>query len=260
MEELKIFTDYVKANYDFEIKEIKEKYDHSLRVWTLMTYLAMALNLDERSVYLAGIIGLFHDLGRFREVMRNINLEKKFNNRTFDHGAYSNKIMFNDGLVKLFSFTEEEILIIRKALYFHNKKDLLGNFTDRELLFTLMIRDIDKLDLLYIRSHKRVLKLSDNVSENVFINYINGHTIDIQDLKTDTDRIVFYISFISGLTFKESFDYAINNGYLDELLKIIDVNEENKSLYAMIMKKIEERGNKDERTRQKIQSLGSRKG
>ena len=255
--ELEIFTNYVRENYDLSDKVIYEKYEHSIRVWTLMINLGLALNLGKDDLYLASFIGLFHDLGRFREVVRNKDKEKKLNNLSFDHGAYSNKILFNDGLIHRFNVKEEDYLLIKKANFFHNKKDLGEGLTEKEKLFCQMIRDVDKLDLLFIRSSKRKLVFNGDISKIVLANFLNNQTIDIRDLKTDSDRVIFYLSFIKELTFDECFNFAIMNGYLERLISVFDIQD--RELFSLILKEVEERGKKNDGVKEKIRSLGSRK-
>ena len=270
------FTNYIVNNYDLKDKNIINKYSHSARVACLMILLAKRLNLPMEDVTLAFKIGLFHDLGRFREVERNKDKERVFNNRTFDHGAYSNKILFNDGLIREFDVRKEDYLVIRKALYYHNKKDLDDNLTEREELFCKMIRDVDKLDILYNRtggsllpnnlldnivlnddnkSDKKRLKLKAEPNEVLLNNYFNDETIDIKNIISsgDSDSTIFYLSFIKDLYFDESFEIAINNGYLGRLISFIDVDESKRELFNDLLNKIKERTKRN--VREKVQSL-----
>lgn len=275
----KKFTNYIISNYDITDKNVIKKYSHSARVACLMILLAKRLNLSKEDVVLAFKIGLFHDLGRFREIVRNKDKDKAFNNLTFDHGAYSNKVLFNDGLIKEFDVSEDDYLLIRKALYYHNKKDLDDNLDEREELFCKMIRDMDKLDILYIRSggdnlsssimdnmdmvalnyQNNVKRLKFEVEPNLKLldNYLKDETIHIKDIisKGNTDSTIFYLSFIKDLYFDESFDIAINNGYLGRLLSIIDVDDDKKELFNELLVKIKERKKKD--VREKIRSYTS---
>ena len=91
------FTNYILSNYDLTDKNVIKKYSHSARVSCLMILLAKRLNLSKEDIILAFKIGLFHDLGRFREIVRNKEQQCAFNNLTFDHGAYSNKVLFHKG-------------------------------------------------------------------------------------------------------------------------------------------------------------------
>ena len=235
---LKLFTEYISKNYDMENELVRNKYYHSTRVANLMYYLAGDLNLDSEEIRLAYIIGLFHDLGRFREVIRS----SKFNNLTFDHGAYSNKILYNDGLVNELDIKDNEHLILRKAIYYHNKKDLGNDLNNDEQLFAKMIRDADKLDILNMRVSGKRLKFTPKVNEIVLNNFLENETIDLKDIKNSSDSILLYLSFIKDLYFDESYQFAINNQYLDRLINIIDVDLSMNNLFNEIIEKVKERG------------------
>ncbi len=251
---LQIFREYIHSNYDMSNELICEKYNHSIRVAILMQMLSNKLKLTDEEYQIAFLIGLVHDLGRFREVERS----QKFNNLSFDHGAYSNKIMFNDGLIESFKVNPRYYLIIRKALYFHNKKDLTGPMTEEEELFAKMIRDADKLDILYIRSLKKHLLLDSEPTEKVKEDFLHDRSIDLHDmkLKGKADSILLYLSFIKDLYFDESYELAVILGFLHDILNIIDVKEGYEDLYRELIAKVEERGKKDARI--KVRSLESR--
>lgn len=79
---MKLFDDYVKK-YDFTNEKIELKYHHSYRVQALSEMIAKDLKMNERDMYLASIIGLFHDIARFKQITEyNTFLDSI----SFDHG------------------------------------------------------------------------------------------------------------------------------------------------------------------------------
>ena len=78
------FEKYVQ-NYDMQDPDIEYKYKHSYRVMAFAKDLATKLELNEKDIELATIIGLYHDIGRFEE-------DKRFDSfgvhNSFDHGDY----------------------------------------------------------------------------------------------------------------------------------------------------------------------------
>ena len=129
--DLVLFEEYVKDNYDINNPLITMKYIHTLMVVRIMSMLCQKMKLNEEDTKLALYIAVFHDLGRFKEAIR----QNEFNNLKFDHGAYSNKILFNDGFISNFDINENDYLLIKKAVYFHNKKDLVDGLSEKERLF-----------------------------------------------------------------------------------------------------------------------------
>ena len=235
---IEYFTNYVFMNYDMNNNLISKKYYHSLRVAKLMIILARKLNLSDEEIELSFKLGLCHDLGRFHEVVKN----GIFNNQIFDHGAYSNKILYNDLFIKYMDITNH--LLFRKAIYYHNKKDLGNDLTNEEKFFANLLRDADKLDIVWLRGKGNKLNFDSFPTKTVLNNYIDNKSIDIENIHNNSDRILFYMSFIKNLYFDESFDLAINNNYLNSLLDIINVSDDKQELWKNIIDKINERRGK----------------
>lgn len=231
---IEYFTNYVKFNYDINDELIIMKYYHSLRVAYLMCLLAKKLNLNEEDSLLAFKIGLCHDLGRFYEVVLN----GKFNNNIFDHGAYSNKILYNDKFIKYMDIQDH--LLFRKAIYYHNKKDI-SNLSPREELFANMLRDADKIDILRIRVIGKKMEFKSLPTNIVLNNYMNGLNIDIKDIHNKSDSIILYLSFIKDLVFDESFDILLDNNFLNTFINSIEIDENRQDLVNSLINKIEER-------------------
>lgn len=235
---IEYFTNYVTKNYDMNNSLISLKYYHSLRVAYIMMILAYKMNMTDEDILLAFKLGLCHDLGRFYEVMR----DGKFNNLKFDHGTYSNKVLYNDSFIKYMDVDEH--LLFRKAIYNHNKRDITNDLTKREEVFVNLLRDADKIDILGIKNQRGMIDFDVVPSKNVINNYLNNKTIDLADIKGTTDASILYLSFIKDLYFYVSHDYAISNGYLNGLLNRIKVDESKEELFDSLVKKIEKkRGN-----------------
>ena len=234
--EIKIFEDYVKNNYDFNNKMINVKYIHTLNVIKVILLICEKMGLSDEDIKLAFYLALFHDLGRFREVVR----QNEFNNLKFDHGAYSNKILFNDGFINYFDIKANDYLLIKKAVYFHNKKDLVDGLLERERLFYEILRDADRIDIFRVlgnpENHKAIF---DSVSSDSLLNkFYNGESISIKDIVTKGDRVVLRLGFVKLFSSCEAFDVLKELGYLDEYIKNIDVNKEDKELFDNLIQEV----------------------
>ena len=53
------------SEFDLSVPAIRHKYEHSLRVEDLCGKIAESIDLPERDIYLARVMGLMHDIGRF---------------------------------------------------------------------------------------------------------------------------------------------------------------------------------------------------
>ena len=234
---IEYFTNYVFKNYDMSNPLISLKYYHSIRVARIMAMIAKKLNLSEEDIILAFKLGLCHDLGRFYEVVRC----GKFNNLGFDHGTYSNKVLYNDGFINYMDVPNH--LLFRKAIYNHNKKDITKDLDSKEEFFTKLLRDIDKLDILGMMATHRVFDFIDEPNEVILDSFMKNMTISVRDIHNQSDLTVFYLSFFKSLNFDINKDMAINHGCLDNFISIINVNPERKNLFDDIVGSIyEERG------------------
>jgi len=228
---LNFFKNYIKSNYDLNDSLIQNKYEHTLRVAKIIYLIAEKMNLSEEDKNLAYLIALFHDLGRFHEVVRN----RQFNNLKFDHGSYSNKILFNDRLIDSFNFDEETNLLIRKALYFHNKKDITRELNEREDFFAKLIRDADKIDILYMMARKRAHRFNEIPSPKVLTNFLNRESINLKDKKSKSDTVLLYLGFALNLNFKESKEVLNDFGYLYDYIDGIDIDGNLKELFDYLV-------------------------
>ena len=234
-----IFTNYVKENYDLEDGLIELKYHHTNRVANLMVLIASKMNLADKDIMLAYLIGLFHDLGRFEQV----NREHKFTNLHFDHGAYSNKILFNDNLISKFEVPTELHLLIRKAVYFHNKKDIPSNLDEYEALFVKMIRDADKIDIIRVMSNS-YQEFSVPPKNELMEKYLNDDTLDLRLINNKSEKALLHLSFMKDLSFAESFEVLKETGNIESYLNNINVKEEYKELFDFLVSQIEEKEKK----------------
>ena len=235
---IEYFINYVTKNYDMEDNLIVARYHHSLRVARIMAIMAKKMNMSEDDVLLAFKLGLCHDLGRFYE----IGLYDGHNSTGFDHGNYSNKVLYDDGFIKYMDVSEHSLF--EKAIYYHNKKDVPDDLTPRENIFANMLRDADKIDIMILIGDVENDSFDKSPTEEVLTSYQNDLPIDVRIFNNDSDRAVLHLSFIKDLYFEVSYDMAINYGYLDTLLGTIEVSSDMKPLFDSLVSKIYERRGK----------------
>lgn len=232
-EYLEIFKKYINDNYDLNNPLINLKYHHTIRVATLMFEIGERLNLSDEGLKMAFLIGLFHDLGRFEEAVIN----NKFDNLMFDHAAISNKILFGASFIKTFDIKDDWYSVISKSIYNHNKKEIEGDMSKRELFYSKLIRDADKIDIINLMA-KRNHSFEAIPSKNVLLPYLYKQEIDLKDLNTKSDRVLLYLGFANNLYFTESKELLDEYGYLDEYVKSVLVKYELREYYNEIVVKL----------------------
>lgn len=225
----KAFKEYIK-NYNLNDGKIALKVAHILRVSSISKKIAIALNLSEEDVYLAELIGLLHDIGRFEQVRRfNTFIDKD----SINHGEYAIEILFNQNLIEKFNIDEQYYSIIKTAILNHNKSNIDKGLTDKELLHAKIIRDSDKIDIFHVLLTDSIentygcKSLNDETfSDEIIREFKEDHVIDYKQRKTFGDIWISHIAYVFDFYFKNSYILIKENDYFNKLL--MKVQFENK--------------------------------
>lgn len=196
-----VFDKYV-GTFDLDDKNIQLKYNHSYRVADLSKKYAKLLHFSDEEILLAETIGLLHDIGRFEQI-KNYNSYDDSNN--MDHADYGVFLLFEKGLIKDFWKNEKDYELIRFAIENHNKLTIPIIDDERIMKFAKLIRDVDKLDIIYIYA------FLDDVKFNVSDESISKSVLD--DIKSH--RVVERINRNNvnneiALSFAYAFDINYN--------------------------------------------------
>ena len=229
---LEEFNKYVE-NYDNKVEGINLKYNHSLVVMDLMGELAFRLGLDNEKIELAKVIGLLHDIGRFEQFkLYNEYSDRKTN---FDHANYGADYLFKEGNIRNFIEDSKYDNIIEKAIRNHNKYQIEDGLSKEELLFSKMIRDMDKVDILKQDViHFDVEFKASEVTEEVLKNFKEEKSIELKFVKTKTDMTLVTLAFIFDFNFNESFDILVETDNFDLYLSMVNVSEDSEKLWKKI--------------------------
>lgn len=247
----KAFKEYVK-NYDIENPKIKLKIAHIERTSEVARKMAESLELQKEDIELAELIGLLHDIGRFEQV-------RKYN--TFvdhlseNHAKIGVDILFKDGLIRNFIEDDTYDKIIELAIINHNKdKNMLPtNLSPKEELHVKLIRDSDKVDIIYILTFddQKTLWDSDNLNKEIFSDeiyneFIKDHNIIYKNRKTNADKLISQFAFAFDFNFDYGLKYIDENKYYDKLYNRFNFEDEKtrkrfEEIYNLTEKYIKER-------------------
>lgn len=247
----KAFKEYVK-NYDIENPKIKLKIAHIERTSEVARKMAESLELQKEDIELAELIGLLHDIGRFEQV-------RKYN--TFvdhlseNHAKIGVDILFKDGLIRRFIEDDKYDKIIELAIINHNKdKNMLPtNLSPKEELHVKLIRDSDKVDIIYILTFddQKTLWDSDDLNKEIFSDdiyneFIKDHNIIYKNRKTNADKLISQFAFAFDFNFDYGLKYIDENKYYDKLYNRFNFEDEKtrkrfKEIYNLTEKYIKER-------------------
>lgn len=226
-----VFNDYV-ANFDLKEKAIALKQGHSIAVMDLMGELAFRLELSIEDIKLARLIGLLHDIGRFPQWEQYKTFEDA---KSIDHADASADYLFKEGHIRDFIDTDEYDSIIEKAIRNHNKYKIEDGLNERELLFSKMIRDTDKIDIFKQLAIKYDMKFNANeVTTEVLEAIKNESMVTNTDAKTETDDTLRTLGFVFDINFNESYDLLVSTDNFDFFLSCVDVSEDSEKLWRKI--------------------------
>jgi len=154
---------------------------------------------------------------------------------SIDHGDLGVEILFNKKLIDAFNITDN-LDILYNAIKYHNKFTLpkLDSYTE---LFCNIIRDADKIDILYLISNNEY-NIFDNTNEEATnINredFYNEKTIKNINVKNANDGILCKIAFLNDLNFGVSKEYILKNKYLDKIYDGLKYKEPLKEFFEKL--------------------------
>ena len=191
------------------------KWGHSLRVMEKMQDFSLYLHQSKEEYELATIIGLFHDYGRFYQV-ENFNT---YQDKIFDHGDYGAEQLILKRQIKNFVTQEGEEQVIYDAIKNHNKYAIDSNLQNKSLLFSKMIRDADKVDILESLS-KGAIELDEDestITPEVKETFFNHQQLLSAIKRTKNDRILGFLCLIYDLNYDWSYEYLIKYHIVDHI-------------------------------------------
>ncbi len=235
---LEEFSDYV-SNYDMSVDAIKRKYEHSIRVMNLSVKYARLLGFSDEDVELASIIGLLHDIGRFEQYTKY----QSFNDyKTFDHALYGVKILFKNNFIRKFTDRVKDYGLIKFAIRNHNKLEIEKCNSKRYLKFAKLIRDVDKLDIVYLAGYLGEIKSyanGDLISDSVIDDINNNRLVNKRNILNHNDNIVVYYGFVFDINNDIVLKELKQNLYY--LYKRVGGRNTFKEIYDKVIKYVDER-------------------
>ena len=217
------FKKYV-SNYDKENPRIVLKISHSFRVMEQSKKIAQSLNLSEEQIDLATLIGLLHDIARFEQMKR---FGTYVDEKSIDHGNLGAEILLDKSFIRKFIDDNKFDDIIIIAIKNHNKYKIQDGLDDICLLHSKIIRDADKLDILYeatekfwySEAEKEFIENSAPIREDYFAQIKNHEAIlRKKGIVNKIDSVVSYLAFVFDFNFKYTFKRTYDENYINKII------------------------------------------
>jgi hypothetical protein len=209
---------------------IRLKQEHTKRTCEEILFLAEQIALDENQKYLAEVIALFHDVGRFPQFAQYRTYKDAL---SVDHCRLGVEVLTHEGILD--SLRREEKQWVQQAVECHGRKSLPSDLRGQALLFAKLIRDADKLDIYRIvvgsyRSYREnpakfsfEIELPDEpgCSPAAIDAVISGTVVDYHDLRTMNDMKLCQLGWVYDLNFAAALERLQQRGYIEELLTFL---------------------------------------
>ena len=108
----------------------------------------------------------------------------------------------------------------------YNRKEIEKGLNPKELLHSKIIRDADKIDILYIMTfeEKRTVFNKDDISDEkitdkIYEEFMQMKLLDYKKIQTNVDRVIAHFAYIYDFNFNFSYEYVNNKQYLDKIYK-----------------------------------------
>jgi len=242
---IKKFNDYIDSFTGLSEEQLTNfeiKKNHSLRVADLALLLAKNMELNETEAQLAFFIGLFHDIGRFRQ-LKEYNT---FNDaKSVDHAELGIDVLQQGDFFNDLDEGQEELILL--AIGQHNKLGLTKDMTDKERLFAKLIRDADKLDILrVITDYYSNPKATPNhtltwempkgvsVSKDVLKQILKGALVAKESITNELDIKVMQLSWVYDLNYRPSFELMMEKRYLEKIYNSMPKNDTVIEIYRKV--------------------------
>ena len=238
MNNAKIFKKYVEK-FDFHNPKVAQKYWHSLRVRDYSKILAQYLELSEPDTDIATFIGLTHDLGRFVQ----LKVFNEFSDENIDHALLSVFILFDENLNLEFDMPKDSKEIIRKAIFYHNKYEISSSLSEREMLFAKIIRDADKIDIMYLLEKSSLVLDEDDKKASPAVDacFWDNKSIKKDDCVNCTDKILLKMAFVFDFNFGKSYEIIQREKMLDNFYNKLKYKSRYEKYYLHAKEYIENR-------------------
>ena len=232
------FDKYVNE-YNMDDPMIARKYFHSYRVMHLAGEIASDLNLSDEDTYLAMIIGLLHDYARF---MQWTVYKTYSDDNSVDHGDLACNLLFDNNEIQKFNIDEKYYPIIYNAIKYHNKYSYPKEVDEKTSLFCKIIKDADKLDILYLISIGEIKVVDDDseISNAITSDFYQEKLLRKEDRVTKNDLVIFYLAMIFDMNFSYSYKYIKNANLIEGIFETIKEKEKFKPYVEYVKKYMKE--------------------
>ena len=222
---------------NFDIKR-----EHSSRVAEIARWLTGKLKLEEEDERVAYLAGLYHDIGRFSQL---VEYNTFLDSESVDHAERSVQVLKENDVLNEMDESLQEL--VYAAIQHHNKFELPKKLSDREMLHAKLLRDADKLDIFKVltdyysvRNQKPNHTLTWDLPKGTLVSpavakeILAGKLVSKKEVKSEIDVKIMQLSWVYDLNFRASYEYVIENRFLEKIYNTLSKNDVNIEIYRKV--------------------------
>lgn len=245
------FNNYVNQfikEYPDLSENIEIKADHSWRVRKEIIGIVQNLKLNEEESLLAETIGLFHDVGRFKQYVKYQTFS---DSKSQSHAELGVEVLKEHNILK--DLSDENIEIIYKSILNHSRAEIIPDENEKVIFYSKLIRDADKLDIWRLITEYYMVKeaggenktleleLPDNdeISDQVYKAILNNKVVLKELMKTLNDFKLLQIGWLFDLNFDYSIKRLFDKKYLDKIFDTLPKNPKVNEIKGIVNKYFE---------------------
>lgn len=239
------FTNYTQKvidKYPDLSENIQIKVDHCWKVSEEIVGIAKYLDLNDDEVLLAETIGLFHDVGRFRQYVRYQTFS---DSKSQNHAELALDVLKEHEVLNDLSNKEHEI--IYKAILNHSRAEIIPDENEKVNFYSKLIRDADKLDIWRLiteyymvkeQKENKTLQLElpdkNEVTDEVLEAILNKQVVLKESMKTLNDFKLLQIAWLFDLNYSYSIQRVYKKGYLNKIFDSLPKNDRIKQVQDIV--------------------------
>ena len=240
--DFKAYYESFKGLTDQQQHNFTIKLEHSLRVAGICNMIAQKLGWTEEERGIACIAGIFHDVGRFKQL---IEFDTFNDTKSVDHAEYSVQVIKENGFLN--GLTEDQQEVVVEAIRQHNKRELPRDLSEKALPYAKLLRDADKLDILkvltdYYSNPKAApnhtltweLPKGSTVTPAVAKQVLSGNLVSKSDVANLLDIKIMQLSWVFDMNFKPSFQLLMDKRFLEKIYASLTKNDIVIQIYRMV--------------------------
>lgn len=201
------------------------KYEHTLRVCREIVQLGQQLDLQPSDLYLAEVMALFHDIGRFEQYACYHTFADR---HSVNHAELGVEVLQRENLLDLLDAAAQDLIL--RAISYHNRATVPQDETPECVFFTRLLRDADKLDIWKVvieyyydgnghRNEAISLGFLDTpgISDAVYADLMAKQIVDMHHLRNMNDFKLLQIGWIYDINFLPTLHAVRERRYLEQI-------------------------------------------